>query len=348
MADETTTLLGSGDSLTKSQAIDELLNVDAPKEASEDVLEPNAEAEAVEETEEVEATSEDEYEEDDAEELSESEHEDDDEEYDVDVSEVEEVEDESTYYTVKVDGEEKDVTADELVKSYQLEQAAQRRMQEAAEIRKNSEADANALAQQRQQYAEALETLQGTLNSADDKPREYWEKLSEEDPIQYMREREAVRDRKEAIEKVNLERQRIGSEQQEQAMRQQQALLQSEQEKLLKALPAWKDPEVASKEKAAIVTYAQRQLGFSDSDIGNMVDSRAVLAIRKAYLYDELMDKKPAAQKKVSKAPKVTKSGTPTTKAQSKAKRNDKALERLNKTGSKDAAVDLLLQRMRD
>ena len=42
MADETTTLLGSGDSLTKSQAIDELLNVGAPEEASKDVLEPNA------------------------------------------------------------------------------------------------------------------------------------------------------------------------------------------------------------------------------------------------------------------------------------------------------------------
>lgn len=348
MTDETTTLLGSGDSLTKSQAIDELLNVDAPEEASEDVLEPNAEAEAVEETEEVEATSEDEYEEDDAEELSESEYEDDDEEYDVDASEVEEVEDESTYYTVKVDGEEKDVTADELVKSYQLEQAAQKRMQEAAEIRKNSESDAAVLAQQREQYAQALQTLQTQMESAGEQPQEYWDNLYTEDPMEYMRQREAYRDRKEASEKIKVEQARVEQEKQEELMRQHQATLSQQQEKLLEALPEWKNPEVAQKEKTEIITYAQRVLGFSEQEVSNIVDARGVLAIRKAYLYDQLMAKKPEVQKKVKKAPKVTRSGQPKSKSQIKAKRNDKALERLNKTGSKDAAVDLLLQRMRD
>lgn len=348
MADETTTLLGSGDSLTKSQAIDELLNVDAPETASEDVLEPNAETEAVEETEEVEATSEDEYEEDDAEELSESEYEDDDEEYDVDASEVEEVEDVDTYYTVKVDGEEKDVTADELVKSYQLEQAAQKRMQEAAEIRKNSEADAAELAQQREQYAQALQTLQAQLESVGEQPQEYWDGLYAEDPMEYMRQREAYRDRKETSEKLKAEQTRIEQEKQHELMQQHQATLSHQQEKLLEALPEWKNPEVAQKEKSEIVTYAQRVLGFSEQEVSNIADARGVLAIRKAYLYDQLMAKKPEVQKKVKKAPKVTRSGKPKSKAQVKAKRNDKALERLNKTGSKDAAVDLLLQRMRD
>ena len=150
MSDETSTLLGAGESLNKGQAVDLLLNTNAPEEASEDAQEPVAEIEEVVETDEMEATSEDEFEVEDAEELPEAdeEYEDDDEEYDVDVSEIEEVEDEIEYYTVKIDGEEKSVTADELVKSYQLEQAAQKRMQEAAEIRKNSETEVAALAQQ--------------------------------------------------------------------------------------------------------------------------------------------------------------------------------------------------------
>ena len=274
MADETTTLLGSGDSLTKSQAIDELLNVDAPEEASEDVLEPNAETEAVEETEEVEATSEDEYEEDDAEELSESEYEEeDDEEYDVDVSEVEEVEDEDTYYTVKVDGEEKDVTADELVKSYQLEQAAQKRMQEASEVRKNSEAEMQAMMQQREQYAQALNELQANLKSATDKPQEYWDKLYTDDPIEYMRQREAARDQKDAAEQVALTQQKLEAERQQELSAQNQVRLQQEQEKLLQALPEWKDPEVADREKQAIITYSQRNLGFSEAEISDILSS---------------------------------------------------------------------------
>jgi len=349
MADETTTLLGGGDSLTKSQAIDALLNVDAPEEASEDVLEPTAEMEEVEETEEIEAESEDEYEEEDAEELSESDDEDDeDEEYDVDVSEVEEVEDDDTYYTVKVDGEEKRIKADELVKSYQLEQAAQKRMQEAAEVKKHSEAQAQAFAQQREQYLRAVEMLEAKMSEGVDKPQEYWDNLYAQDPLEYMRQREASRDTKEALQNAAQEKARIQQEKQQEYAAQYQARLAQEQEKILQALPEWNDPEVAAKEKQAIITYSQRNLGFSEDEISSMADSRAVLAIRKAYLYDELMSKKPAAQKKVTKAPKVTRSGKPTTKAQATAKRGNEALKRLNKTGSKDAAVDLLLQRMRD
>jgi hypothetical protein len=349
MSDEPSTLLGAGESLNKGQAVDLLLNTNAPEEASEDTQEPVAEVEEVVETDEMEATSEDEFEAEDAEELPEAdeEYEDDDEEYDVDESEVEEVLDEESYYTVKVDGEEKSVSADELVKSYQLEQAAQKRMQEAAEVRKTSEAEARALSQQREQYAQALQSLQAQLDTAGEQPQEYWDTLYSEDPMEYMRQREAQRDRKEAMEKVKAEQTRIQEEQQYEAMQQRQTLLSEQQEKLLEALPKWKDPEVAQKEKQEIVTYAQRVLGFSEQEVSNIADARGVLAIRKAYLYDELMAKKPVAQKKVKKAPKVTKSGKPTTKAQSNAKRNKQALERLNKTGSKDAAVDLLLERMR-
>jgi len=348
MADETTTLLGAGESLTKSQAIDELLNMNAPEEASDEVLEPNAEVEEVEEIDETEATSEGEYDEDDAEELSESDDEDDDdEEYDVDVSELEEVDDEDTYYTVKIDGKEKQVKADELVKSYQLEQAAQKRMQEAAEIKKVSEQQAQAFAQQREQYLQAIEMLEAKMSEGVDKPQEYWDNLYNQDPLEYVRQREAARDTKEALQNAAKEKARIQQEKQQEYAAQYQARLAQEQEKLLQAVPEWNDPDVAAKEKQAIITYSQRNLGFSEDEISNMADSRAVLAIRKAYLYDELMSKKPAAQKKVRKAPKVTSPGKPTTKAQANANRGKQALERLNKTGSKDAAVDLLLQRMR-
>ena len=354
MADETTTLLGAGESLTKSQAIDELLNVNAPEEASEDVLEPNAEMdeveqeETLEEAEEVEATSEDDFDDEDAVELSDSDDEDDDdEEYEVDASEVMEVEDEDTYYTVKVDGEEKQVKADELVKSYQLEQAAQKRMQEAAELRKNSEVEMQTLAQQREQYAQALEQLNNQLNSTEEPTQEYWDKLYADNPAEFVRQREVHRDRKEALQNVQAEQQRVQQESIQQAQVARQQYLADENEKLLSALPEWNDPEVANSEKQAIISYAQRSLGFSDEEVANISDSRGVLALRKAYLYDELMAKKPQAQKKVKKAPKVTRSGKPATKAQANANRGKKALERLNKTGSKDAAVDLLLERMR-
>jgi hypothetical protein len=281
MSDEPSTLLGTGESLSKGQAVDLLLNTNAPEEASGDAQEPVAEVEEAIEVEETEAASEDEFEAEDALELSEADEDyEDDEEYDVDVSEIEEVEDETEYYTVKIDGEEKNVTADELVKSYQLEQAAQKRMQEAAEIRKNSEVEVAALAQQREQYAQALQSLEAQLSSAEEKPQEYWDNLYSEDPMEYMRQREAYRDRKEATEKVKAEQVRVQEERQQEFVQQHQAHLVKEQEKLLEALPDWKDPDVAAKEKQAIISYAQRNLGFSEAELAATSDSRAVLALR--------------------------------------------------------------------
>ena len=144
MSDETSTSVRNWRVFNKGQAVDLLLNVNAPEEASEDTQEPVAEAEVAKKLLEQEAeTEEAEYESEDDQELPEDEEKaDEDEEYDVDPEDIEYVEEE--LYTVKVDGEEMQVTSEELVKSYQLERAAQKRMQEAAELRKNSEAEMQA------------------------------------------------------------------------------------------------------------------------------------------------------------------------------------------------------------
>jgi hypothetical protein len=350
MSDEPSTLLGAGESLNKGQAVDLLLNTNAPEEASGDIQEPVAETEEVgqeeilESDEQVEATSEEEFEEEDAVELSESEEEFDGEEYDVDPEDVEYVDEE--LYTVKVDGEEVQVTSEELVKSYQLEQAAQKRMQEAAEIRKTSEAESVALAQQREKYGRALQAIEAQLNSVPEQPKEYWDKLYQEDPLEWAKQRDAFRDRKENVEKVQAERARVERENQEQMMQQHQEYLVQQHQQLLERIPEWRNEEVAMREKQNVISYAQR-IGYSEEELANASDSRAIEVLRKAHLYDELMAGKPAARKKVTKAPKAVKSGTPKTKKQANANRNKQALERLNKTGSKDAAVDLLLERMR-
>jgi len=344
MSDETSTLLGSGEALDKGQAVDLLLNINAPEEASEDAQEPVAEDVETEEVETEEAeTSEDNSEYDDAEEPSEYDDEDDDAEYeDVNPDEVEEVTEE--LYTVKVDGEEKQVTSEELVKSYQLEQAAQKRMQEASQTRKQAEAEAQQLAEQREQYAQALQIIEAQLNQVQEPPKEYWDKLYENDPLEWTRQRDVYRERKEKLAKVQQEQQRVQQEHQQQMLQAHRQKLVEEQNRLLERIPEWRNEDIASREKQAIISYAQR-LGYTEQELSVASDSRAIEALRKAYLYDELMSKRPEAQKKVSKAPKVVKSGTPKTKKQVQGTRNKQAFDRLKKTGTKDAAVDYLLQR---
>lgn len=310
--------------LSMADAIDTLLNTNAPSEASEVEQEPTAEAEAeATETDEAEIeTVDDDQVETEAEEVL------DDDEAEGETSE------EVEYYTVKVDGEEMDVTADDLIKSYQLERAAQKRLSEAAEQRKALDAEQTAMEQERQRYAQGLAQLQAQLTQTAGEPtQEYWDKLYEEDPLEFVKQREAQRDREKAMQVV----------QQEQAQLIQQHVA-SEQTKLVERIPEWKDTDVATREKAGLINFAQR-VGFTNEELSQVVDSRLVDVLRRAYLYDQLQQEKPVAKKKVAKAPKMVKGGKPKTSRDVASEKKRKAFDRLKKTGSKDAAVDFLLNR---
>lgn len=310
--------------LSMADAIDTLLNTNAPSEASEVEQEPTAEAEAeATETDEAEIeTVDDDQVETEAEEVL------DDDEAEGETSE------EVEYYTVKVDGEEMDVTADDLIKSYQLERAAQKRLSEAAEQRKALDAEQTAMEQERQKYAQGLAQLQAQLTQTAGEPtQEYWDKLYEEDPLEFVKQREAQRDREKAMQVV----------QQEQAQLIQQHVA-SEQAKLVERIPEWKDTDVATREKAGLINFAQR-VGFTNEELSQVVDSRLVDVLRRAYLYDQLQQEKPVAKKKVAKAPKMVKGGKPKTSRDVASEKKRKAFDRLKKTGSKEAAVDFLLNR---
>ena len=311
----------SESSLSQHDAVNLLLDTQAPEEASEEVQEPSAETEVEateEETVEAEAAEESQAE------AEEVETEDSDEEY-------EELVD---TYRVKVDGDEYDVTQDELIKNYQLEQTAQKRLMKASEERKALDAEKAQTEQVRTQYEQALGLMQQQLQTANQpKDQAYWDSLYESDPLEYVRQRDTERDNQAKMQAVQAEQLRL-----------QQENLQREQAKLLEIIPEWKNSEVEAKEKAALVSYAKER-GWTDQELASTVDSRYIELMRKAYLYDNLQSGKPIAKKKVKAAPKMVKSGQPKSKADSASDRKRKAFENLKKTNSRDAAVQYLLTR---
>lgn len=307
--------------LSMASAIETLLNTNAPTEASEVEQEPTAEAVEAEatEVEEVEVEAVEDQAETEADET---------EEYET------EEEAEVEYYTVKVDGEEMDVSADDLVKSFQLERTAQKRLSEAAEQRKSLEADRTVLEQEREKYAQGLAQLQAQLSQTRQEPtQEYWDKLYEEDPLEFVKQREAQRDREKAMQVLQQEQMQLI-----------QQRVSEEKSKLVERIPEWRDDEVATREKAGLINFAQR-VGFTSDELSQVVDSRLVDVLRRAYLYDQLQQEKPVARKKVAKAPKMVKGGKPKTSQDVASEKKRKAFDRLKKTGSKDAAVDFLLNR---
>jgi len=323
--------------LSTAQAVDFLLNQDAPVEDKASLSEePDGEQLelAVDEAEEVEAETE-ETESEEIEEIDESE----------DEEETEEAKEEpQPTYRVQAGDEEVEVTLDELRNSYMRQADYTRKTQQVAEDRKSVQTELENLASNQQRYADQLATLDGIL-SLEERPETYWDNLKTGDPSGYAQQREADRQRHESLQKVRVERQRVQQEQLAKLQADAQAHTENEMKKLPELIPEWTNPSVAQQEKTALVTYLQTT-GYTPEELAAASDARAIALARKAYLYDELMKKKPAAQKKTAKAPKMTKSGQPKSKKQVTQRRKQKAFANIGKQKGRNAmnaAVDYLL-----
>jgi len=105
---------------------------------------------------------------------------------------------------------------------------------------------------------------------------------------------------------------------------------------LLDALPEWKDAKKAQAEKEKIASFAS-SLGYSDEELAQIYDYRAVVALRKAALYDEMMSKAKSQSEKVKDSPKTQRPGNlqPVTRAKEFAS----AREQLKSRGKVDDFV---------
>ena len=279
------------------------------------------------------------------EEAEEVEYVEDDEEGEYDTDEVEEEEEveQPDIYTVKVDGEEYEVTQDELLNGYQRQQAYTKRSQELAEQRKAFEAEAQQVAQMRDAYAQQLEQLSEQLQQVNDQEPD-WNELAKQYSAEELFVYKAQLDKqKEQARQVEAEKQAIAQQQAQEQQAQMQQHLAKQREEMLDRIPQWRDEDVRTSEREQVIKYAQQSVGFSPQEIANASDARAIELLYKAWQWDNLQSKKPAAKKKASKAPKMAKAGQPKTKAQVASRQKQKSLKRLNNERSIDAAVNYLM-----
>ena len=221
-----------------------------------------------------------------------------------------EVEEEQPRYTVKAAGEEKEVTLDELIKGYQLGADYTKKTTEVAEQRKAVEAERRAIEEAkyaRDEYSNRLQAIEQFLTSQ--VPQEDLQSLKENDPIGYAVKVAELAEKKEQLAAVRAEQQRIAAEQQAEYAQAMQARVAQEAQKLAQALPEFSDPAKGENLRKEIRAYG-KAAGFTDEELASVVDSRHVLTLHKAMLYDKLQKSKPAVTKKVNEAPRMVKSGT--------------------------------------
>ena len=246
-------------------------------------------------------------------------------------------------FTVKVDGKEVEVTLDELQKGYSRTQDYTRKTQQVAEARKAAEAELQAIRAEREQYAQLLGALSEQVKTAAD-PKIDWDRLYQEDPIEYVRQREVMRENREKAAAIQAEQQRLAEISQQEQMQNLQAHKARESQALLEAIPAWKDPAKAKAEKTMLVEFGQK-MGFTPQELGNIYDHRVVLALRKAALYDQMQAKRQGIKPVTNNGPKPAKPGAAGRVSQMSD--SARATQRLAKTGRVDdaaSAIELLLR----
>ena len=258
---------------------------------------------------------------------------------------------EQDVYTVRVNGEDVDVTLDEALKGYQRESDYTRKTQQLAEQRKQLEAEQSEFqavqaqtAQLRDAYGQTLQQLQQQLQNGLQQEPDWDAAYQQLDAKEYTRLVQDWNARKDNLQKVQAEQARVAKEQAKESESMMRAHLAQQSELMLEKLPQWRDEKVRLTERDELITYA-KSLGYTDDEIANAADHRAIVALYHSWQLSKLNAAKPEAKKRVRKAPKMAKAGVPRSKNEVATRRRQKLADRHASEGSIASAVDLLLAR---
>ena len=248
---------------------------------------------------------------------------------------------------LKVNGEEIEKPLDEVVALAQQGLDYTKKTQEVAEQRKQLETLEQQLKTQEQQFAEQAQLNNlliedvAKITALDQQLSQYanvdWQKLTDSDFVeaqkQYMAYNQLQQQRNDAVSQFEAKRQEaITKHQQSMAER-----IKKGKEVLAKEIPNW------SPETTQAVISTGKEYGFSDDELGAIVDPRHVKVLYDAMQWRKSQNKKPLVKKKVASAKPVVKPGAkdPKVAANSNAK---KMREALRKSGKSELASQLIEQ----
>jgi len=243
-------------------------------------------------------------------------------------------------YSIKVDGENVEVTLDDLKRDYSGQQYIQKGMKQAAEARKQAEEAYNGLNQQRESLNQLMQQVQqqGVMVQPTPPAKE----LLQNDPLGYI---EADATYREDMGKFQVQQQQLN--QQNEAMQQAQGQaskvhLQEQMSELTKAIPEFGDATKAAKMKESLLKQGMSE-GYSSEEMSSIIDHRAMKVLHKAMLYDQMLKGEGNVQSKLKKARPLMKAGAKK-QPDSMAKMRVKKMSQLKKSGSIHDAAALLFE----
>lgn len=244
---------------------------------------------------------------------------------------------EPNLHRLKVNGQEIEVSLDELKAGYSRDSDYRQKTHSLSLERKDLENQKNSL---RQSYDSRLAELNDTIATADAFVRQQQggqdlQKLYEEDPAAAARLDFQLRQQSDAIEDMKAKAR-------EAQQKQYDDFLATQKELAATKIPEFADPNKADTFKLNM-RNTLRDYGFNDQEIGSLADHRFLMVAKDAMSYKSLKDKKPIVQKKVANAPKVVKSGVAKSNTSSGRENIRNKISKLRKTGNLGDAQSALL-----
>lgn len=242
-------------------------------------------------------------------------------------------------------GETAEIPVSELAKGYSRNEDYKRKTAALAEERRALEAEKQAALQQlqaeREQLAQKVQEW-AAVNPVGDPPDP---SLLDSDPVEYMRQERAYRDKMARFEHA---RQEFAKAQEGRMREQQQALqkaLAAEAQKLREAWPELADETKGREIRTNIVQGMQEHYGFAPDELSSIHDHRVLLTIRDALAYRALQQQTPKVRQVLKETkPRLVRPGVKQTQAQRKENAISEASKRLKKTGRKEHAAEVFEQ----
>ena len=248
-------------------------------------------------------------------------------------------------YTVKIDGKDVQLTQAQIADAYKnglKEKDYRQKTMALSDERKQAQAAAQQAEAQRNHYA--MQVQQGaqqlaTLVQLQDQTN--WDQLLESDPVEFLKQRNLYNKRQTALNQHHQELANLQAQQAAMSQRQRADFVTNQRDNMLAKIPAWKDQAKAKAEMSQVAEYLKTE-GYDEREINEVIDHRPVVMARKAMLYDQMMARATAAQKKVSNLPARTE--RPGVGDAPHIDRRTNAFQRLSKTGRDADAVALFNQ----
>lgn len=238
------------------------------------------------------------------------------------------------------DGTEQEVTEDEAYNGYLRTADYTRKSQANAELKKQADAEMAQAREVRTKHLAQLEQVKQAMDRMVPKEPDWSALRARVSPEEFSATFADWQQFSKNRAAVETEQKRIADEAKADFDKTFAEFRAQEIEKLLQAIPEWRDENKGKAEAADVAAYA-RSANFTDEEVSSVVDHRVLLLLRKAMLWDKLQGVKPKVTAKIGKSKiKSAPAGSPAGKPQP-ASSEKRAKDALQKSGSVNDAADV-------